>query len=278
MNIFDKNKHKLSHVGDPRPIGIFDSGVGGLSVAKCIAEQLPNENLIYIADSLYAPYGDKSIDFIQQRVNQITDQLIKQSIKALVIACNTATVNAIDQLRVNVNLPIIGVEPAIKPAIKTTKSNHIGILVTQATSENLRFKALVDLHRDGRNVHIQPCLGLVELIEQGKLDSVECHQLLVSYLQPLLNNNVDTLVLGCTHYPFLQQLIESIVGDSMVIIETALPVTEQLAKRLAETHLIAPKNQQANYQFFSSKYSIQQAELFNHLWQKPLNLKKIWFE
>ena len=126
-------------------IGVFDSGVGGLSIAKCIAQQLPNENIIYIADSLHAPYGEKSVEFIIERVNHIAKLLLKKGVKAIVIACNTATVNAIEQLRSQVDIPIIGVEPAIKPAAKQSISKKVAILATQATSENQRFNDLVAL-------------------------------------------------------------------------------------------------------------------------------------
>ncbi|MFT5529611.1 MAG: glutamate racemase, partial [Alteromonadaceae bacterium] len=142
----------INQKGDSRPIGILDSGVGGLSIAKAIAERLPNENLIYIADTLHNPYGNKSLDFIQTRTNDISKFLFSQSAKALVIACNTATVNAIDQIRANINIPIIGVEPAIKPAAKQSITKNVGILVTQATAENYRFQYLIEQHKNDAQV------------------------------------------------------------------------------------------------------------------------------
>ncbi|MFT5636224.1 MAG: glutamate racemase, partial [Cognaticolwellia sp.] len=178
------------------PIGIFDSGVGGLSIAQCINEQLPNENLLYVADTLHAPYGEKSAEFIQQRVNEIAQWFVKRKAKAIVVACNTATVNAIDQLRENISIPVIGVEPAIKPAENLSKNKKIAILVTKATAENQRFLALVTQYSNNSEVIVQPCPGLVELIEQDMKNSPECKLMLTTYLMPLLEKGVDTIVLG----------------------------------------------------------------------------------
>lgn len=267
-----KQKIKQKVTDNSAAIGVFDSGVGGLSITKCIAAQLPHENIIYIADSLHAPYGEKSVDFIIQRVNTITKLLIAKGVKAIVIACNTATVNAIEQLRAQVNIPIIGVEPAIKPAAKQSISKKIAILATQATSGNQRFKDLIDLHHNGAQVLIQPCPGLVEFIEQGKQHSPACNALLRQYIEPLVNQGIDTLVLGCTHYPFVQHQISVIAGPQVSIIETAAPVTLQLRKKLAEMDLTASSSQQGQTQFFSSLVTKQQEQIFSQLWQEPLFL------
>lgn len=251
---------------------MFDSGVGGLSIAKCITEQLPHENIIYIADNLHAPYGEKSVEFIIRRVNYIAQQLIAKGVKAIVIACNTATVNAIEQLRSQVDIPIIGVEPAIKPAAKQSISKKVAILATKATSENQRFKDLIDLHHNGAEVLIQPCPGLVEFIEQGKQNSDDCNALLKQYINPLIEQGIDTLVLGCTHYPFVQKQISIIAGPQVTIIETAAPVTVQLTKKLVEREINACETQQGQYQFFSSLETKQQEQVFSQLWQDPLTL------
>jgi|TARA_B110000908_G_scaffold172626_1_gene241431 glutamate racemase len=263
----------INQKGDSRPIGILDSGVGGLSIAKAIAERLPNENLIYIADTLHNPYGNKSLDFIQTRTNDISKFLFSQSAKALVIACNTATVNAIDQIRANINIPIIGVEPAIKPAAKQSITKNVGILVTQATAENYRFQYLIEQHKNDAQVHIQACPGLVELIETNKMQTQECELLLTQFLTSLLSKNVDTLVLGCTHYPFLTNKIRDIVGTAVNIIETAIPVTLQLRRKLTEQNLLNLSKTQGSYRFLSSKVNRQQQQLFIDLWQQPLELK-----
>jgi glutamate racemase len=254
------------------PIGIFDSGVGGLSITQCIEQQLPHENLLYVADTLHAPYGEKSTEFIQQRVHEVAQWFIERNAKAIVVACNTATVNAIDQLRKNISIPLIGVEPAIKPATSISKNKKIAILVTKATAENKRFLALVAQYSHNSDVTIQPCPGLVELIEQDKKNSPECTLMLLSYLQPLLAKGVDTIVLGCTHYPLVKNLINKICGDSVVVMETALPVTEQLKRQLALHQLINPLNNIGKTTFYSSKHCLKQQALFSHILQRPLRL------
>ena len=256
------------------PIGIFDSGVGGLSIAQCIHQQLPNENLLYVADTLHAPYGDKSTEFIQQRVNEIAQWFIERKAKAIVVACNTATVNAIDQLRKNVLIPVIGVEPAIKPAASLSKNKKVAILVTKATADNQRFLALVAQYSHNSEVIVQPCPGLVELIEQDMKNSPECELLLRGYLQPLLKKGVDTIVLGCTHYPHVKGLIDKICANNVVIMETALPVTEQLQRQLALHQLINSSNNAGGIRFYSSKHSEMQQALFTHIWQHPLQLNR----
>ena len=254
------------------PIAIFDSGVGGLSIAQCINHRLPNENLLYVADTLHAPYGDKTAEFIQQRVNEIAYWFIERNAKAIVVACNTATVNAIDQLRKNISIPVIGVEPAIKPAVNLGKNKKVAILVTKATAENQRFLTLVAQYSHNSEVIIQPCPGLVELIEQDKKNSPECELLLSEYLQPLLDKGVDTIVLGCTHYPLVKGIINKICGENVIIMETALPVTEQLQRQLALHNLINPSNKLGTTLFYSSKHGDMQQALFTHIWQQSLQL------
>lgn len=258
-----------------QPIGVFDSGVGGLSIFNCIKEQLPKENLIYVADSLYAPYGDKSDEEIIDRVNFIAQALINQHCKALVIACNTATVVAIDQLRERYNIPIIGVEPAIKPAVLTSK--NIGILTTQATANNQRFLALVNKHKNRSTVHIQPCPGLVELIESNQLNSTKFDHLLGHFLESVMSNHIDTLVLGCTHYPFFADKIKHLLGNNINIVETAIPVTEQLKRQLIKhqliNHQLPPAKNELQYKFYSSLANSELSLLMSTLLYTPINLE-----
>jgi glutamate racemase len=256
-------------------IGVFDSGIGGLSIAKCIHQNLPHENIIYVADSQFAPYGNKSSANIIERVNKISDWLINQQVKAIVVACNTATVSAIDQLRLRVSIPIIGVEPAIKPAAIQSKTKKIALLVTQATAVNTRFLSLVNKHKNGAEIYIQPCAGLVELIEQGLYKSEQCRKKLKAFLMPLLQSNIDTLVLGCTHYPFVRQLIQDIIGDKITIMETAQPVTEQLARQLEIKGLLASHQHISQQHFFSSEISQEQAQLMSVLFGKNIPLQQL---
>ncbi|WP_448211064.1 glutamate racemase [Colwellia sp. MEBiC06753] len=250
-------------------IGVFDSGIGGISIARCIAKQLPNERLIYVADSLYAPYGEKSPEEIEVRVNQVADALIKQQVKAIVVACNTATVNAIEQLRQRVDIPIIGVEPAIKPAVLHSKNQRVGILVTSATANNQRFLDLVATHKQQAEVFIQPCPGLVQLIEQGSQESAQCSQLLQEYLTPLLAQGIDTLVLGCTHYPLIAQQISALIDNSITLLETAEPVTKELVRRLSEQQLLSVTSRQASHLVLSSKIDKKQQSIIQHFWAEP---------
>jgi len=272
-----KKNIQTNIINADQPIGIFDSGVGGLSIAKCISETLPNEQLIYVADSAFAPYGDIQISLIEQRVNAIADWLVSKKVKAIVVACNTATVNTIENLRARYHLPIIGVEPAIKPAAKQSKSKKVAILVTQATAQNQRFLSLVEKHKQNSEVIVQACPGLVELVEAGNIRSIECQQLLQGYLLPLVEQEIDTLVLGCTHYPFLHQQITDVVGSSITIMETAKPVTQQLKRRLSHYDLLRTNQSPAQeslmqHQFYSSKNCLNQQATFSQLWQQEISL------
>ena len=268
----DINKHS----NNLKPIGIFDSGVGGLSIFNCVAEQLPNENLIYIADTLHAPYGDKSDEAIIERVNIIADKLIALNCKAIVVACNTATVIAIDQLRLRISLPIIGVEPAIKPAALLSKNKRIAILTTQATAKNKRFLALVNKFKQNALVHIQPCPGLVELIEGNQLHSPKFIALLRNYLSEIQDLNIDTIVLGCTHYPFFADQIQSIITSNITLMETATPVTEQLKRQLNNHHLLNSSVSSGmavtSHQFFSSNKSDSLEKIMRSLTNSQLSL------
>ncbi|MDO7086748.1 glutamate racemase [Pseudocolwellia sp. AS88] len=273
------HKHMQNEAQTTQAIGIFDSGVGGLSIFNCIKEQLPEETLIYVADSLYAPYGDKSDEEIIARVNIIADQLISQNCKALVIACNTATVIAIDQLRKRLSIPIIGVEPAIKPAVIKSKNKRVGILTTQATAKNQRFLDLVEKYKNNSQVYIQPCPGLVELIESNQLHSTTFDNLLKSYLELITDKKIDTLVLGCTHYPFFSDKLKDFLSSDIAIMETALPVTEQLKRQLIQhelmnqtTELTQTSKGQPQYQFFSSQANNALSNVISALLNKSINL------
>ena len=257
------------------PIAVFDSGVGGLSILQCIAQQLPAENLYYVADTINAPYGEQTTEFIQQRLLAISQWLIKQNIKAMVIACNTATVNAIDFLRKHIPIPIIGVEPAIKPAVKISQNKRVALMVTKATSQNARFLKLIDQHKHNAQVFIQPCPGLVDLIEQGQQAKPQCQQLLKHYLQLIINNKVDTLVLGCTHYPLVLPEIMAICGNNIKVMETAKPVTEQLKRQLISHQLLASNHLTGHVSFYSSNGNDAQQVLFEQIWTKPVKLSTI---
>lgn len=228
------------------PIGVFDSGVGGLSVLQHIRQTLPQESLIYFADSGFAPYGEKPESVIIDRSLAIIDFLLQHHIKALVVACNTATAAAIQLLRQrHPDLIIVGIEPGLKPAAALTQSGVIGVLATQGTLHSKKFQDLRDhlTQTTGIKVEQRACIGLASQIEKGELCSATSYALVQKYLIPLLNAGADAIVLGCTHYPFVIPLIEDIAqtsepGRQVHIIDTGLAVAQQLKRRLIKTDLL----------------------------------------
>ena len=227
---------------DSRPIGVFDSGVGGLSVVQALRKLLPNESIIYFADSANAPYGDKSQQFIEQRCMLLAQRLIDKNVKAIIVACNTATVSSITTLRNNYDLPIIGVEPGIKPATENSKASVIGVLATTQTLRSNAFSQLVDQLNDSTEILVQACPGLMEKVESLDFNDVNTQQLVSKYIQPLVSAGVDHIVLGCTHYVFLLPLIQHATGPNIAIVNTASAVTREVAKRLSLAGLLAPDN------------------------------------
>jgi glutamate racemase len=221
------------------PIGIFDSGVGGLSVLRHIRAELPNEHLLYFADSGFAPYGDKPEEVVSERVLAIAAFLVEQGVKALVVACNTATVAAIGLLRERYpGMPIVGVEPGLKPGAAATRNGIVGVLATEGTLSGEKFLLLRDqIVRDtGTRFLLQPCVGLADQIEFGELESEDTSAMLARYIAPLLEEGADTLVLGCTHYPLVRASIEHVVNQAsareVTLIDTGDAVARQLARLL----------------------------------------------
>jgi len=222
------------------PVGVMDSGVGGLSVLAEIQRLLPNESLLYVADSGHVPYGEKSPDHIRQRLRHIAGFFREQGAKAMVLACNTATVAAVADLReLYPDWPLVGMEPAVKPAAAATRSGVVGVLATTGTLQSAKFAALLDRFANDVQVVTQPCPGLVECIEAGDLDSPQLRQLLQGYVQPLLDAGCDTVILGCTHYPFLRTLLAGMVPADVAIIDTGAAVARQLQRLLAARDLLA---------------------------------------
>ncbi|MBJ9976703.1 glutamate racemase [Pseudomonas sp. S75] len=222
------------------PIGVMDSGVGGLSVLAEVRRLLPAESLLYLADAGHVPYGEKSADYIRERCRRIAAFFQAQGAKAMVLACNTATAAAVADLRARYpQWPIVGMEPAVKPAAAATRSGVVGVLATTGTLQSARFAALLDRFAGDVRVVTQPCPGLVELIEQGDLTSPALRQLLQGYVQPLLEAGCDTLILGCTHYPFLRPLLAEQVPEQVAIIDTGAAVARQLQRLLQAGDLLA---------------------------------------
>ncbi|MFV8365168.1 glutamate racemase [Flavobacterium sp. XS1P27] len=209
-----------------QPIGIFDSGIGGTSIWKAIHQLLPNEKTIYLADSKNAPYGQKSKQEIIALSMKNTDFLLEMKCKLIVIACNTATTNAIQELRAKYDIPFIGIEPAIKPAVTHSKTQIIGILATQGTLNSELFNKTTEKYQDTKIIE-QVGHGLVQLIENGDINSPEMTKLLHSYLTPMIEANIDYLVLGCSHYPYLIPQIKKILPEHIQIIDSGEAVAKQ---------------------------------------------------
>lgn len=234
-------------------IGVFDSGIGGTSIWQEITSLLPKENTIYLSDSKNAPYGDKSKQEIIDLSIKNTQYLLDKNCKLIVVACNTATTNAIKVLRHKFKIPFIGIEPAIKPASLKTKTNTIGILATKGTLNSDLFE------KTSRNINKKIIIketigkGLVELIEEGKINSLEMSKLLSLYLNPMLEENVDCLVLGCTHYPYLIPKIREIIGDKIEIIDSGQAVAKQTKAILEKHQLLNTDDIMGTHQFYINK-------------------------
>lgn len=256
------------------PIGVFDSGVGGLSVLRAIRAALPHEDLLYVADSASAPYGEKSTAFIVERSLAITHFLLQQNAKAIVVACNTATSAAIATMRAQFSVPIIGMEPAIKPAVSKTGSGIVGVLATVGTASSEKFAGL--LARFDRNVKIivQPCSGLVEQVERGELDSAMTRALIRQYVQPLLEQGADTIVLGCTHYPFLLPLIQEVSGSAVAVIESSEAVAREVRRRIELGKLLASPRAGAE-RFWTSATPVVAQRIISQLWGSPTSVSSL---
>lgn len=230
-----------------QPVGVFDSGIGGLSVLQHIQQLLPQEELLYFADSGFAPYGDKADQVILERSLKIVEFLLQQGIKALVIACNTATAAAASQIRLRYpDLIVVGMEPGLKPAALQSADKVVGVLATNSTLQSQKFRLLRDklATETGARFFAEACIGLVDQIEQGQLETGATLQLVRRYVAPLLAQGADTLVLGCTHYPFIAPLIEQVIQETSVkpvqLIDTGVAVARQLQRLLEQAALLAP--------------------------------------
>jgi glutamate racemase len=281
------------------PIGVFDSGVGGLSIAKTIHTLMPNEHIIYIADHLYSPYGNKSTETLQQRTSLIVEYFVERNCKAIVVACNTATVHTISYLRQLTDIPIIGVEPALKPASELSKTGVVGLLATEQTIKSQSLLTLKSRFEDKVTVQLVACPLFVELVEQGQLNSDVTQQAVKNYIQPLIEKGIDHLVLGCTHYAFLipainQCLTELSIDnikanpmnvDSIKIIEPSYPVCLELKRQLETRGLLCKQTIEDNYsgqvEFYSSGESLsldlysELNQLFSLLWGQSIAVKHI---
>jgi glutamate racemase len=235
-----------------KPIGVFDSGIGGLSVWRELRQYLPNESMIYFADSGNCPYGSKSKEEIIALAANITDFLLAKGAKMIVVACNTATAMAIDYLRETYNVAFVGIEPAVKPAALLSKTKHIGVLATEGTFKGRHFLETSSRFANEVQIHSQAGIGLVELVEKGQADTDATEAILRKYIGPMLEVNIDQLVLGCTHYPFLMKRIRKITGPGVNIIDPAEAIARRTRDILEQNDMLAVEASQPQYEFHTS--------------------------
>ncbi len=234
-------------------IGIFDSGVGGLTIYNEIRNILPDENIIYLGDYKYNPYGNLTTEKLLDRCKKIISWFIKQNAKLVVMACNTASTNIISEMRDCFDIPIIGVEPSIKPAALSTKTNNIGVLATKGTIYSPKFNQAKEIFTKNINVIEVIGEGIVSAIENGKLHDKETFELLKKYITPMLNSNVDVIVLGCTHYTYLIPILKKIVPKSIKIMDNKMAIAKQTKKVLEEKKLLATNKGSTKFYTTSTK-------------------------
>jgi glutamate racemase len=257
-------------------IGVFDSGVGGLSILDEALRQLPQHDYIYLADSINAPYGERASEWISARSMELCQYLAAQGCDAIIVACNTATAEAIAQIRTTLqHIPIIGVEPGIKPAAMQSTNSIVGVLATEATLKSDKFNALLATLPSHCRFIKQAGAGLVPLIEAGQANSEETLELLAEHLEPIQDARADTLVLGCTHYPFLRKAIRKLLGDSINLIDTSDAVVRQLKRKLETQDKHLDHDKHGSITLISSKDSENLLLMAQELMQSELNQHQI---
>jgi glutamate racemase len=262
-------------INNHNPIGVFDSGVGGLSVLREIRGVLPNEHLLYVADSGAAPYGDRSSQFILSRARSITQFLIAAGVKSIVVACNTASAVAIQPLREQFPTVLIAIEPAVKPAIQCTRSRVIGVLATRQTLASASYSRLTS--RYGKNTRILSlaCPEFVDIVENGEINTPSARACVRHYIAPLLAQGADTLVLGCTHFPFLRAAIGAVAGPSVAIIDPAAAVARQLQRRLKGNQLLTLADSMGSEQFWTSGSAGKAKTVISRLWERDVDVSSL---
>ena len=235
------------------PIGFFDSGVGGLSVMKEAISIMPNENFIYFGDSKNAPYGTKELNEVKNLTLNAVEFLLNKDVKAIVVACNTATSAAIEDIRDRYkHIAIIGIEPALKPAIKLNRKGNIIIMATPMTLRERKFKLLMDKYKSESDIVSLPCAGLVEFIEQGILDGEKLENYLKEKFKLYLEDDISAIVLGCTHYPFIKKALSNVIGDDIPLIDGGLGTSHELKRKLIEKDLLNDSKEKGNIEIYNS--------------------------
>lgn len=254
------------------PIGVFDSGVGGISVLRELAALMPNEDFIFFGDSKHAPYGTKTLEEVRKLTCADAEYLRKQQVKALVVACNTATSAAIDILREKYqDIPVIGIEPALKPAVHAGNHPRVLVMATPMTLREEKFQKLMQLHRAEAEIISLPCPGLVEFVERGELDSPALEQFLTTLFRDYLLHPVDCVVLGCTHYPLVKDMIQKVLGDDVQIFDGGEGTARETRRRLEEAGLLNPTEKTGNIQLENSLETAEILQLSRFLLEHKSN-------
>lgn len=249
-----------------RPIGVFDSGVGGISVLRALVSLMPNENYIYFGDSLHAPYGSKRLQEVRTLTEQHVTHLLEAGAKAIVVACNTATSADISILRARYpHIPMIGIEPAVKPAVLSKEHPKVLVLGTPMTIHQEKFARLLEKYEGSAKIYTQPCPGLVEYVERGELTGTGIEQFLRKLLAPYIEEKVDAAVLGCTHYPFVAEMIQKILGDQVALYEGGPGTARETKRRLAQGNLLNPSKEEGVVRFENSDLTPEKLRLCQFL-------------
>lgn len=262
-------------VASQKSVGVFDSGVGGLSVLRALRQELPHEHFLYVGDSRWAPYGDRPAEVVIERAATITEFLVAQDVKAVVVACNTATAVAVESLRARFTIPIVAIEPAVKPAASRTRSRVVGVLATTGTLASPNMGKLLASYGSDVEFVIQPCPGLADQVEKGDLTSEETRALVKRYVRPIIDHGGDIVVLGCTHYPFLRPLIQEVAGAAVDVIDPATPVARELRRRLDAAGLLQNGGHPGTEQFWTTGGVEDFARIVSQLWGMPVDVRPL---
>lgn len=246
------------------PIGFFDSGVGGLSVLREAIKLMPNEDFIYFGDSINAPYGIKTVEDVKELTNKAVELLISKGAKAIAIACNTATSAAVRDLRKKYNMPIVGVEPALKPAVNLNRDGLIVIMATTMTLKEKKFSDLLEKYKNEADIIPMPCPGLMEYVESGNLDGEDLKEYLRDKFESYTKNKIGSIVLGCTHYPFVKETLQNIVGSNIPIIDGGIGTSKELRRRIEDMGVRREGDRQGKIEIYNS---LDNQEIINLSWK-----------
>jgi glutamate racemase len=265
-----------SHALSSATIGVFDSGVGGLSILREIRKLLPSEDILYLADQAHVPYGTRTLTEVRQFSDAITRFFLDNQVKLIVIACNTASAAALLFLRRKYpSTSFVGMEPAVKPAAQISHTQRVGVLATEATFQGALYASVVKRFAKDVIIYESACPGLVSQIEEGKVDSPETHRILKTAIQPMLEQGVDTIVLGCTHYPFVISLIRKIAGPTVDVIDPAPAIARQTKRVLEEKGQLKPGPQQGQITVFTTGSPGKMQALLPHLVGENMSIRSL---